>query len=463
MDSDPADLSVAALRRLYASRALSPLECWEAVERRIAAWEPRIAALYAYDPEGARRAAVAATGRWARGEPAGPLDGIPVTVKEFVATRGVPVPMGTAAVELVPAVADAPPAARLREAGAILFAKTTAPDFGMLSSSLSTFHPLSRNPWDTALSPGGSSAGAGAAAAAGYGPLHLGTDIGGSIRLPAGWTGTVGFKPSHGRVPIDPFYLGRVAGPMTRRVADAAAMMAVLSLPDWRDPTSLPPTSIDWTALDGPALAGRRVGLMMEAGCGLPVHPEIAAAVLEAADVFTEMGAIVEPVRPILTREMLDGLDTFWRARSWADILALPPERQARILPYIRNWASAAERASAVEVVRGFNQTFAMRRAAATLFRSVDLVLSPTAPVPAFPADKASPVDDPGRPFEHIGFTVPWNMSEHPAISLNCGFTAAGLPIGLQIVGPRFDDMATLRAAVAYEARRGPLAWPRPG
>src|SRR5690606_16790723 len=194
------------------------------------------------------------------------------------------------------------------------------------------FHPLSRNPWDTALSPGGSSAGAGAAAAAGYGPLHLGTDIGGSIRLPAGWTGTVGFKPSHGRVPIDPFYLGRVAGPMTRRVADAAAMMAVLSLPDWRDPTSLPPTSIDWTALDGPALAGRRVGLMMEAGCGLPVHPEIAAAVLEAADVFTEMGAIVEPVRPILTREMLDGLDTFWRARSWADILALPPERQARIL-----------------------------------------------------------------------------------------------------------------------------------
>src|SRR6202011_2582533 len=149
-------------------------------------------ALYAFDPDGARTVAKASTERWQKGEPTGALDGVPVTIKDNIATKGVP----------VPATVDAPPAARLREAGAVIFSKTTMPDYGMLSSGLSSFHPLTRNPWDLSKNHGGSSAGAGAAGAAGYGPLHLGTDIGGSVRLPACWCGLVALKPSLGRIPI---------------------------------------------------------------------------------------------------------------------------------------------------------------------------------------------------------------------------------------------------------------------
>ena len=196
----------------------------------------------------------------------------------------------------------------LREAGAIIFTKTTMPDYGMLSSGLSSFHPLARNPWKLDRNPGGSSSGAGAAAAALYGPLHLGTDIGGSVRLPAGWCGIFGLKPSGGRVPIDPPYIGRVAGPMTRDVADAALMMATLSLPDARDYTSLKYEKLDW-AIEPASLKGLRVGLMMEAGCGAAPTPEVNAAIQRAAKDFEAAGAHVEPLKPFLTQDMLDGLD----------------------------------------------------------------------------------------------------------------------------------------------------------
>src|SRR5262245_31789610 len=181
------DLSATDLIAGYKARQFSPSEVMEDVIAHVERWEPHIKALYAFDPDGAREAAKASTGRWNSGEPAGVLDGLPVTIKDNVATKGQPVPLGAASVTLVPAERDAPPAARLREAGAVIFAKTTMPDYGMLSSGLSSFHPLTRNPWDLSKNPGGSSSGAGAAAAAGYGPLHLGTDIGGSVRLPATW------------------------------------------------------------------------------------------------------------------------------------------------------------------------------------------------------------------------------------------------------------------------------------
>uniref|UniRef100_UPI002FDB7CF1 amidase family protein n=1 Tax=Agrobacterium cavarae TaxID=2528239 RepID=UPI002FDB7CF1 len=224
--TDLIDLNTLEILALYRDKTLSPLEYWQAVEARIEAFEPIVNALYAYDPEDARRQAEASTQRWLKGETLGPLDGLPVSLKELIATKGQPVPLGTKAVELVPAGEDAPVAARCREDGAILYAKTTCPDYGMLSSGLSSFHKLSRNPWDPTQNPGGSSAGAASAGAAGYGTLHIGTDIGGSVRLPAGWTGLFGFKPSQGRIPVDPFYTGRCAGPMTRTVTDAAYAMA---------------------------------------------------------------------------------------------------------------------------------------------------------------------------------------------------------------------------------------------
>src|ERR1700709_1444472 len=284
------DLSAVDLIEGFRASQFSPSEVLEDVLAHIAIWEPHIKALYAFDPDGARAAAKASTERWRKGEPAGPLDGVPTTIKENIATKGVPVPLGAATTKLVPAAADAPPAARLREAGAVIFSKTTMPDYGMLSSGLSSFHPLTRNPWDLSKNPGGSSAGAGAAGAAGYGPLHLGTDIGGSVRLPAGWCGLVALKPSLGRVPIDPPYVGRVAGPMTRTVDDAALMMGVLSKPDRRDGMSLPPNDINWKALDLPPRK-LRIGLMLDLGVGQELEREVPGVRVEAPRACEGSGA----------------------------------------------------------------------------------------------------------------------------------------------------------------------------
>ena len=459
--TDLADLTAVELLRKYRDRTLSPVEYFDWLEKHVAAWEPKLQALYLYRPEVGRAEAKASAARWAKGAPKGPLDGVPVTVKELIATKGDPVPLGSAATTLVPAADDAPAPARLREDGAIIFAKTTCPDYAMLSSGISSFHPLTRNPWDFSKNPGGSSSGTAAAGAAGYGPLHVGTDIGGSIRLPSGWCALFGLKPSYGRVPVDPFYFGRVAGPMTRTVEDSALMMATLSRPDWRDAMSLPPADISWLDLKTD-VKGKRIGLMMNPGCGLAVEGEVRDAVIVAAKKFEQAGAVVTEVEPVLTRAMLDGLDDFWRARLWSDIEGFDPATRGKILPYILRWAEKGAKVSGVAVIRGYSQTNEMRKAAARLFETVDLVLSPTAPVVAFPAEWASPINDPERPFEHIAFTLPWNMAENPAASINCGFTKAGLPIGLQIVGPRFDDLAVLQVAKLYETWRGPITWPKP-
>ena len=459
----PHEMSAVALLDAYRRRALSPVEVLRDVLERVAAFEPHIHALYLIAPERALAEARVSEARWARGEPIGPLDGVPATIKDNIATRGEPKPLGTAASDLAPEPVDAPPAARLREAGAILFAKTTMPDYGMLSSGLSSFHPLTRNPWDLALNPGGSSAGAGAAGAAGYGPLHLGTDIGGSVRLPSGWCGLFGLKPSGGRVPIDPPYIGRVAGPMTRSVADAALMMATLSKPDARDYMSLPPQDLDWRVQPS-RIKGLRIGLLLDIGCGDPVAPEVRAEVERAARDFASAGAIVEPIAPFLTQDRLDGIDRFFRTRSWIDIKALPPERREKILPFIRAWAESARDFSGETVFHGFSQILEMRKAAVAAIEPFDYLISPTAPITAFPAELASPSDDPLNPFPHIGFTVAYNMSEQPAASINCGFSPQGLPVGLQIVGRRFDDIGVLSLAMAFEAMRAgdARAWPEP-
>ena len=510
--ADPHELSAQELSQAYAAGTLSPVEVTQAVVDHISRWEPALGATYAFDPEGAMAAARASEMRWQRRAALGPLDGVPVTVKENIATRGVPLPAGTAATDLVPAADDAPPAARLKEAGCVIVTKTTMPDYGMLSSGLSSFHTLARNPWNLALNPGGSSAGAGAAAAAGYGPLHLGTDIGGSIRLPAGWCGVFGLKPSNGRVPIKPPYIGRVAGPMTRTVTDAAMLMRVLSRPDARDTTSLPPQDIDWTALepghggftdeapggmtavgsarhgsDGassaglrnaaaghmrtaqepsvPArsLRGLRLGLWLDAGWGAPLQPEIEQAITAAARRFEAAGALIEPLPAFTRPEVALGIDLFWRMRSWLDISALAPERQARVLPYIREWVAPAAGYSAAEVFRGFSQIAALRDATVAACAPFDFVLSPVAPMPTFPAEWAGPLNDPSRAMHHIGYTLPFNMSEQPAASVDCGHTGSGLPIGLQIIGHRHDDLGVLRLARAWERLRPtPRPWPQP-
>jgi aspartyl-tRNA(Asn)/glutamyl-tRNA(Gln) amidotransferase subunit A len=456
-------LGAAQLAALYRQREVSPVEVVQAVIDHIARWEPELHALYAYDPDAALAAAHASELRWRQGQPLSALDGVTVTIKENIATRGVPTPLGTAATPLVPAAADAPPAARLREAGCVMLAKTTMPDWGMLTSGLSSFHALTRNPWDLSKNPGGSSAGAAAACTAGYGPLHLGTDIGGSVRLPAALCGIVAFKPSAGRVPIHPPYAGRVAGPMTCTVQDAAAMMRVLAQPDARDTTQLPRADIAWDSFDTIELKGLRIGLLLDAGWGIPAEGEVAAAVQAAAGRLQAAGAIVEPIAPFSTRAMADGMDRFWRMRSWLDYVKLPSDRQALVLPYIRQWIARGEHLSGAEVFDGYSQMAALRDAAVAAIQDHDFILSPTCPVAGYPAEFASPIDDPERPFEHIAFTLPYNMSEQPAMSLPCGFTAEGLPIGLQIAGHRHDDLGVLKLARAWEHLRDPLPpWPEP-
>ena len=459
------DLPAHTLLAAYRSKALSPVEVVQAVLAHIDRWEPRLHATWLLRPEAALQQARASEARWLRGEPQGLLDGVPTTIKDNIATQGDPVPLGTAATVLVPAPADAPPAARLREAGAIMVTKTTMPDYGMLSSGLSSFHATARNPWDTRTTPGGSSAGAGAAAAAGYGPLHIGTDIGGSIRLPAGWCGIFGLKPSLGRIPIDPPYTGRAAGPMTRCVADAALMMQVLSRPDARDSMALPWQDIAWGSFDTGVerLKGLRIGLLLDAGCGMPVQAEVRQAVVQAAQLFESAGAIVTPMRPFMTQGMLDGMDHFWRMRSQVDMAQLPADRKARVLPYIRQWADSAAGMGGEQVYRAVSQFHQTRVATVQACNAFDYVLSPTCPVPAFAAELPSPTNDPLRPLEHIGFTVPFNMSEQPAASINCGYTTGGLPIGLQMVGARFDDLGVLQVARAFELLRPTQRpWPQP-
>ncbi len=448
----------------YRSRAFSPVEVAQAVLDHVARWEPHLHASYLLRPELALEQARASEARWQKGEPCGALDGVPVTIKDNIATQGDPVPLGTRATDLTPAVATAPPAARLFEAGAVMLCKTTMPDYGMLSSGLSSFHALARNPWDLSKTPGGSSSGGAAAAAAGYGPLHIGTDIGGSLRLPAGWCGIFSLKPSLGRIPIDPPYTGRAAGPMTRSVADAALMMEVLSLPDARDSMSLPYQTIAWSQFDqGPGiLRGLRIGLLLDAGCALPAEPEVTAAIKRAASIFEQAGAIVEPMAPFLTRAMLDGMDHTWRLRSQIDLAALPVEKKASVLPYIQQWADSAAGMTGQQAFAAYSQFHNTRVATVRACQPFDYVLSPTAPMPAFAAELPSPTDDPLRPLEHIAFTVPYNMSEQPAASINCGYTAAGLPIGLQIAGRRFDDLGVLQVARAFECLRDPQrAWPQ--
>jgi aspartyl-tRNA(Asn)/glutamyl-tRNA(Gln) amidotransferase subunit A len=460
-----ADWSAAKLAEAFRGGELSPVDVLRAVLERIDACEPLINAMYLVHRDAALAAARDAEARWRAGRPLSPIDGVPVTLKENLYTKGDPAPLGTAASDLAPRPADAPPSARVREAGCIIVGKTTMPDFGMLSSGLSSIHGVTRNPWRLDRNTSGSSSGAGAAAAAGYGPLHVGTDIGGSVRLPATHCGLFGLKPSLGRVPIDPPYMGRVAGPMTRTVRDAALLMEVLARPDERDFMSLPYQPADYAArLEGLDARRLRVGVLPEIGAGLPPHPAVVAACEAAARALEAAGAIVEPVRPFLTAEMLEGFEVFFEARSFNDVAAMPQAVRSKVLPFVVEWCSwRAGSFSGADVMTAYTRLMAMREAAVRATARFDYLLSPTSPILPYEAESACPGNDPHEALPHIAFTVAWNMSEQPAASINWDFTAEGLPVGVQLVGRRFDDLGVLRLArLVEQLRPAQRPWPQP-
>lgn len=468
----PAALSATALLAAYADRSLSPVDALMDVAAVVADREPELNALWVDDLATRRDLLIAAAHeserRWAAGAPRGELDGIPVTVKENLGRAGVPMPSGCAGVTPSVPFRSAPVVERLEEAGAIVIGSTAMPDWGMLSSGVSSLHGITRSPWDPSLTTGGSSAGAGAAAAAGYGPLHVGTDIGGSIRLPGTWLGLTTLKPSAGRVPLDAPYLGRVAGPMTRTAADAALLLSVISRPDARDWTSLPAVDLrlDETlarAEQPSAMAGRRIGLLLDAGCGTPVAPDVRSVVEAAARAFAEAGADVVALDPFLTPEWLRQVDEFWRVRSLVELEGLGPEARTRVLPFVRRWSEAARGVDGRAVLRDHTAMMAIQQATTAATETFDLVLSPVAPQPAFPAEWPMPWGDADEVMPHIGFTMPFNLSGQPAGTVNAGFIADGRCVGLQVSGRRFDDGGVLAALHWFELH-GPTharpVWP---
>jgi aspartyl-tRNA(Asn)/glutamyl-tRNA(Gln) amidotransferase subunit A len=459
-------LGAADLSAAYAERRLSPVEVTEAVLARIDAWEPRINAMFRVFADAARAEASAAEARWRSGTPLSAIDGVPITLKENLYTAGHPAPLGTAASSLDPKAADSPVAARIREAGCVLLGKTTMPDFGMLSSGVSSIHGITRNPWRLDRNTSGSSSGAGAAAVAGYGPLHVGTDIGGSVRLPAAHCGLFALKPSLGRIPIDPPYMGRAAGPMTRCVRDSAMLMEVLSRPDPRDFMSLPYQPVGYAqGLDGLSPRGLRIGLMLEVGSGMPVDPAVRAAAEATARALEAGGAIVEPMAGFVDAAMLDAVQRFFEARSFMDLDAMPAEARARVHPFIVAWATHRARGfSGNDVMRAYAGIVAMREAAVRAVGAYDFVVSPTSPILPYDAELPSPTNDPADALPHIAFTVAYNMSEQPAASVNWTHTDDGLPVGVQLVGQRFDDLGVLRLGrLVEQLRPAQRPWPEPG
>jgi aspartyl-tRNA(Asn)/glutamyl-tRNA(Gln) amidotransferase subunit A len=460
------ELTAAQLGSAFSRGELSPVELARDLLARMESWEPRINAIYRMHRDSALEQARAAEHRWRAGRPLSPLDGVPVTLKENIYTRGDPAPIGTRANEDTSAqAADAPPAARVREAGCVILGKTTMPDYGMLSSGLSSLHGVTRNPWRLDRNTSGSSSGAAAAAAAGYGPLHIGTDIGGSVRLPAAHCGIFALKPTLGRVPVHPPYMGRVAGPMTRTVEDAALLMNVLTRPDARDFMCMPPQDADLTEdLDvlPPKLA--RIGFLPDMGVGLTVHREVRAAAEAAATALAGAGCTVESIRSFLTEEMFDGVCRFFEARSYNDFAQLPAARRERVLPFIAEWCSwRAAAFSGRDLIQAYTLIMAMREAAVAASQSYDFILSPTSPILPYEAEFAAPGNDPRNALPHIAFTVPYNMSEQPAASMNWSYSAYGLPIGVQVIGKRFDDLGVLRLCRLIEqVRPKQRDWPQP-
>jgi len=456
-------LPATELAQRYRSGELSPVEVTTAVLDKAERLQPELNCFWGLDRDGALEAAAASERRWAAGTPLGTIDGVPTSIKENVSVRGFSQPSGTAAkFDATVATVDGPSAARVREAGGIIFGVTVMPDYGMLSSGVSSLHGITRSPWNPAWTVGGSSSGAGAAAAAGIGPLHIGSDIGGSLRLPATWLGLITLKPSFGRVAVDPPYMGRVVGPLTRTVDDAALLMGVLTQPDLRDYSSLGEQNLDWSDVHyGDAgVAGLRVGFHLGGGAGMATDPEVAASVVQAVERFAAAGAIVEEIAPPMTEKYLADLDLFLRVRSLADYEVLEPARQAMVLDFIRDWVLAGSGVSGTELVRCYESIQSLRAATVAGTAPYDLVLSPVSPVAAFPAEWPMPTNDSATSLDHIAFTAPYNFSEQPASSVNCGFTADGRPIGLHIAGRRFEDLAVLRATHWYEQARPVAAEP---
>ena len=468
MTTDLTQCTAHELLMLYRSGQASPVDATQAVLSRIERLNPQLNAFCLVDAEAALSAASASQARWQAhrhsGAPVGELEGVPTSIKDLILTRGWPTLRGSRTIDPKQAWdVDAPATARLREAGAVLLGKTATPEFGCKGETNSPATGITRNPWNLAHTPGGSSGGAAAAVAAGLGPLAVGTDGAGSVRIPAAFCGNVGLKPSFGRVPAYPLSpFGSVAhlGPHTLSVRDAALMMNVLKKPDARDWTSLPPDPTDYTLGLEDGIRGLRVAYSPTLGYVRNVHPEIAAAVDAGVRQLQALGAHVEQVDPGF-EDPLDITTGLWFLGAHTVWSGLSAAQQAVTDPDFRAEAELGAQLSAAHI-----QQLNLRRGALgshmrQFMQRYDLLVTPSVSVPAFEARAAGTVKmDPQSMLGWTPFSYPFNLTQQPAISVPCGLTSQGLPMGLQIVGPMFGDALVLRAARACESVQ-PLARPR--
>jgi aspartyl-tRNA(Asn)/glutamyl-tRNA(Gln) amidotransferase subunit A len=458
--TDPCLLSAEDLLACYARRELDPMEVLQAVTERVARLNPSINAFACMNPQALAQAGESAA-RWRAGRPLGPLDGVPVTVKDLVDIAGLPTRRGSRLTDPAPVGEDAPSVIGLKAAGAVILGKTTTTEYGWKSPGDCPLHGITRNPWNTECTPGGSSAGAGAACAAGFGALHLGTDAGGSIRIPAAWCGVVGLKPTFGRVPQWPlgaFSAVAVAGPIARTVRDAALMLTAIARHDLRDPYALPDDPRDW--LDGVegGVAGLRVAILPHPGFEAPVDPEGIEAVEQAAQILADAGAEVTE-RLVDLPDVRDIFGRIWGVALARVVAGVPEERRFLLDPGLLEVAARVGDISALDMMEAEALRIAAAHAMARLHQSVDLVLTPTVPNPALPIGLQI-----GDPLEALWtrwapWTFAWNLTRQPAITVPLGFHASGLPRSVQIAGPLYRDDLVLRAARVLEAAQ-PFAMP---
>ena len=458
--TDLTQFTAIQLLGLYRSGEASPVEATQAVLQRIARLNPLLNAFCLIDEAAAMASARQSEARWQAHRRSGAgvlsLDGVPISIKDLILTQGWPTLRGSKTVNPdQPWEVDAPVTARLREAGAVLLGKTTTPEFGCKGETNSLLTGISRNPWNPALTPGGSSGGASAAVSAGLGPLAIGTDGAGSVRIPAAFCGNVGFKPSFGRVPAYPLSpFGSVAhlGPHAMTVEEVALLMNAIALPDARDWTSLPFDGVDYLAGLKGGVKGLRVAYSPTLGYAKNVDPEIAAATAQAAKHLQDLGAVVEQVDP-LTEDPLDISTGLWFAGAYQVWQTLNPSQQALTDPDFKSQAELGAQLDANAIHALTQRRGVLGSHLRQFMQRFDLILTPSTAVTAFKALPAGhSVMNSAAMLGWTPFSYPFNLSQQPAISLPCGLTLDGLPMGVQLVGTMFGDAKLLQAAQALQA-----------
>jgi aspartyl-tRNA(Asn)/glutamyl-tRNA(Gln) amidotransferase subunit A len=454
---DPSMMTAGALVDLFRRRELSPVEALSAIEKRIDHFGSTVNAFVARNPE-AMTAAKASEARWFAGRPQGVLDGIPCTVKDVMDLTGFPTRSGSNLTSDESVTSDAPAVVGLKTAGAIVLGKTTTTEFGWKAPGDCPQSGVTRNPWDLSRTPGGSSSGAGAAGAACFGPLHIGTDAGGSIRVPAAWCGLVGLKPTHGRVPqwpVGAFAHVACAGPMSRSVYDAALMLSAMARPDLRDPYCLPDVQRNWCDEIDKGIAGLRIAVMANAREHVSVDTSSVAALTEASDVLAKAGALVRAIELPLF-ELQGSFDRQW-GLALARLVALySPIDRASLDPALLRLADANRAMSAVEFLEAEIQGSRFAHEMGVFHQQYDLFICPSVPTPP-PFSDLVLADEVEAQWTRWGaWTFAFNISQQPAISVPFGLDPAGLPRSVQIVAAKHRDDLVLRAAQILEREQQP-------